>query len=139
GTRKLIIRRGLQAILFMMLAFILAGCTVLDFVEEEFLSASQGGAVTPLEQLERTDVFRSGALEHILEGELNHRGEAVGFHYNRLPTRKGQIITGSKTTPNEFGVYEAKVLVQEVEKTSNRGMSTFFPDEWDTQDVIDAI
>ncbi len=26
-----------------------------------------------------------------------------------------------------------------VEKTSNEGNSTFFPDDWDTQEVVDAI
>src|SRR5699024_7371985 len=95
--------------------------------------------VTLIDELTETDYFRKGALEHILEGELNRRGQAVGFHYDQLPTKKGEIISGTETDINEFGIYEAKVIVSDIEKTSNQGMSTFFPDVWDTQDVIDAI
>lgn len=95
--------------------------------------------VTPIEELQHVEYFRNGALEHILEGELNRHGQAVGYHYDQLPTKKGEIKSGTKSDLNEFGVYQAKVTVSGVEKTSNRGMSTFFPDEWDTQHVIDAI
>lgn len=95
--------------------------------------------VTPISELEHIDIFQQGALEHILEGELNQKGRAVGFHYDRLPTKKGEIVVGTKTKENEFGVYEAKVIIEGVEKTSNEGNSTFFPDDWDTQEVVDAI
>lgn len=95
--------------------------------------------VTLIENLQHIEHFRNGALEHILEGELNQKGQAVGFHYDQLPTNKGEIVEGSKTEPDEFGVFEAKVIVSDVEKKSNGGKSTFFPDEWDTQDVVDAI
>ena len=86
-----------------------------------------------------TDYFRDGALEHILEGELNGRGQAVGFHYDGLPTKKGEVIAGTETEPNEYGIYEAKVEVSGVEKASNSGKSSFFPDEWNAQQVVDAI
>src|SRR5699024_5721933 len=79
------------------------------------------------------------ALPHILEGELNRKGQAVGFHYAELPTRKGEIIEDSETEEDEQGIYEAKVSVSEVEKTSNNGRSTFFPDGWHSLDVVDAI
>jgi len=95
--------------------------------------------VTAISELEQIENFRDGALEHILEGEINQKGQAVGFHYNQLPTKKGEIIEKTKTMPNDVGVYEAEVIVSGVEKQSNQGKSTFFPDEWDTQEVIDAI
>src|SRR5699024_11062039 len=95
--------------------------------------------VTALENLVDTENFRQNALEHILEGELNGKGQAVGFHYNHLPTKKGEIIAGTETDVDEHGIYEAEVRVEDVEKTSNRGRSTFFPDDWDSQDVVDAI
>lgn len=101
--------------------------------ETEIISA------TPLEDLVETDHFRDGALAHILEGELNKKGQAVGFHYANLPTRQGEIVEDTKTTENEHGIYEAEVVVSEVEKTANSGKSTFFPDSWDSQDVVDAI
>lgn len=97
------------------------------------------GEVTALANLTGTEIFQKGALEHILEGELNRKGAAVGYHYDRLPTKKGQIIDGTRTREDDQGVYEAKVRVDGVEKTSNRGRSSFFPDAWDTQDVVNAI
>lgn len=135
----------LLALLFM------TGCAliddVLDIVDsiekqettDDELIGENSGAVTPLDELVGTDIFQSGALEHILEGELNRKGNAVGYHYDRLPTKNGEIIEGTATNPNEYGVFEAKVIVSGVEKTSNQGKSTFFPNEWDTQDVVDAI
>ncbi len=90
---------------------------------------------------ELTDVsyFRSGALAHILEGELNRKGQAVGFHYEGFPTAKGEVVEGTKTDTDEHGVYEAKVVVEEVAKQSNGGRSSFFPEDWTAQDVVDAI
>src|SRR5690625_1695205 len=48
--------------------------------------------------------FQHGALEHILEGEINHKGYAVGFHYEGLPTQKGKVIASTRTTADEHGV-----------------------------------
>lgn len=92
-----------------------------------------------IEDLVQTDNFREGALAHILEGEINGKGQAVGFHYDRLPTKKGEIIAGTETEKDKFGVYEAEVKVNKIEKKSNNGKSTFFPEEWNTQEVVDAI
>lgn len=117
------------------LLFILTACSETSNLHNE----TEIKDVTPITDLEHTDNFQEGALEHILEGELNRKGKAVGFHYDRLPTKKGEIIDGTKTSANEHGVYEAKVIIEGVKKTSNQGYSTFFPDDWDTQEVIDAI
>lgn len=92
-----------------------------------------------LSELEHTEYFREGALAHILEGELNARGLAMGFHYEGLSSKRGKVIPGTASSPNDFGVYEAEVKVQGVKKTSNGGKSTFFPKEWSPQEVIDAI
>lgn len=117
--------------------FVTAGCDLPFDLLEEQLSANEQ-AMT-IDDLVRTENFRQGALEHILEGELNARGQAVGFHYDRLPSKKGKIIEGTKTAPNEHGVFEAEVSVEGVKKESNRGRSSFFPDEWSAQEVVDAI
>lgn len=130
-------RKGIKYFLIILLISVLFGCELLETesgVKEEAIDE-----VTALEDLEDIDFFRSRALEHILEGELNKKGQAVGFHYDRLPSKKGEIIRGTETKPNEFGVYEAEVVVSDVEKTSNNGKSTFFPDELDSQEVVDAI
>src|SRR5699024_2251150 len=57
----------------------------------------------------------------------------------QLESKKGEIINNSQTELDENEVYEAKVRIKDVNKTSNSGKSTFFPDDWDTQDVVDAI
>lgn len=122
--------------------FLLVSCDLLEIIEEEIMidnSINEESSIMTISELENTDYFRSGALEHILEGELNGRGQAVGFHYDRLPTKKGEVISGTETAPNEHGVYEAKVEVSGVEKTSNYGKSSFFPLEWSAQEVVDAI
>lgn len=114
-----------------------SGCALLD---EILVDENEGSTeVTALEDVVHTENFRDGALEHILEGEVNRKGQAVGFHYDRLPTKKGEIIDGTKTDQDEQGIYEAEVTVEGIEKQSNRGRSTFFPDDWDTQEIVDAI
>lgn len=123
-------------IVISVLIFLLSSCAILD----DIISIEEvSHEVTLIDDLADVKNYRNGALEHILEGELNRRGQAVGFHYDQLPTKKGKIIEGTETDVNEFGVYEAKVIVSDIEKTSNQGMSSFFPDDWDTQDVVDAI
>lgn len=122
--------------------FLLVSCDLLEIIEEEIMidnDFNEESSIMSISELENTAYFRNGALEHILEGELNGRGQAVGFHYDRLPTKKGEIISETETIPNEHGVYEAKVEVEGVEKTSNSGKSSFFPDEWSAQQVVDAI
>lgn len=119
------------------LSFLLLGCDLdIELFNENDDSTSE---VTSLNDLENTKYFRDGALEHILEGELNKNRQAVGYHYDQLPTKKGSIVEGTETKPNQYGVYEAEVIVNDVKKTSNNGKSTFFPDDWDSQDVVDAI
>src|SRR5699024_5128116 len=72
---------------------------------------------TAIEDLEKVEHYKSGELAHILEREMNRKGQAVGYHYNQLPTRKGEIITGTETEVKEYGIYQAQVIVSEVEKT----------------------
>ena len=121
--------------------FLLVGCSIDEILTEngQPLNTTSDLKATPIEELTNTENFKKHALKHILEGEINRKGKAVGFHYNQLETKKGEIIEGSQTKPNENGVYEAKVKVEDVNKTSNNGKSTFFSDDWDTQDAVDAI
>src|SRR5690625_4104544 len=112
--------------------FLLMACSIEDDLVQ---SETNNQKVTPITELIETENFKSNALEHILEGELNYKGQAVGFHYNQLESKKGEIINNSQTELDENEVYEAKVRIKDVNKTSNSGKSTFFPDDWDTQDV----
>ena len=132
-TKERILYRNVQLLLIGLIGFLLISCA------HNGTSENNIEEVTLISELEYVQYFRSGALEHVLEGELNKKGEAVGFHYDQLPTKKGEVIEGTKTATNEFGAYEAEVIVKDVAKKSNEGKSTFFPDEWDTQQVIEAI
>lgn len=92
-----------------------------------------------IDQLKNIENFKCGALEHILEGQINAAGKAVGFHYEDMTTSKGKIIQGTKSAPNKLGVYTAKVEVNGVSKTDNGGFSSFFPKSWSAQNVVDGI
>lgn len=89
--------------------------------------------------MKNIEKFKEGSLEHILEGQLNTRGKAVGFHYEGMPTAKEKIIPGTESVPNEFGIYTAKVEFNGVPKTANGGKSSFFPKNWTAQDIVDGI
>src|SRR5699024_3847761 len=95
--------------------------------------------IESIDELKHTDYFSKHALAHIFEGELNNRNQAVGFHYDGLPTKKGKVIENTETNPDEHGVYEAKVEIEGIKKQSNQGKSSFFPKEKDAQDVVVAI
>src|SRR5699024_1350665 len=131
-------KKMIRLLLIISIVLVLAACSdFIDTILEDSQASNEhdGEAiVTSLADLKGVEIFQKGALEHILEGELNGKGSAVGFHYDRLPTKKGEIIDGTQSSEDSHGVYEAKVKVDDVEKTSNRGRSTFFPDDWDSQD-----
>lgn len=122
-------------ILILLLIFLTA-CNVSIFEDDIIDFQIKEMEISDLIHIEN---FRNGALEHILEGEINKNGEAVGFHFENVPTKKGNVISGTRTEPNKFGVYEAEVEVEGVKKRSNRGTSSFFPIHWNAQEVVDAI
>jgi len=131
-------KKWIQLTLLVIVACVLGACTGLDIFADED-TKDEAEEVTPIDELEHIEHFQDGALAHILEGELNRKGQAVGFHYEALPTANGEIVADSKTDEDHNGVYEAKVIISDVEKTSNGGKSSFFPIDWDTQDVVDAM
>ncbi len=100
---------------------------------------TEGSDNTPVDRsignLQNTGNFRPSALHHIFEGDL--RGtNAGGFHYEGVPGAGGSIIPGTETPPNAYGVYEAQVEVNGVEK---EGISTFFPQSMSPQEVVNSI
>jgi len=92
-----------------------------------------------LEDLINLEHFRESTIEHIFLGTINDEGKATGYHYNGIKGSPGEIIPGTETEPDSFGVYTAKVRVNGKNKSGNKGYSTFFPDYMSPQDVIDAI
>ena len=106
-------------------------------------SSSSGGhqaqtvySMSDVKALKRTNIFANNAIEHIFDGTINSKGKATGYHYDGISDSKGSIIAGTESKPDEHGVYTAKVEVDGVKKN---GFSSFYPDDWTPQQVVDAI
>lgn len=95
--------------------------------------------VSDLKYLEGTEIFTKSAIEHIFNGSVNKKGNASGYHYDGILDSAGSIVSGTKTSPDANGVYTGKVQVSGVDKTGNRGYSSFYPEYMTPQDVVDAI
>ena len=89
-----------------------------------------------VKKLKNTGHFAKNTLEHIFDGTINSKGKATGYHYDGISDSKGSIIAGTESKPDEHGVYTAKVEVDGVKKN---GFSSFYPDDWTPQQVVDAI
>lgn len=92
-----------------------------------------------ISSLQETENFRSNSLKHILEGEINRRGEATGYHSEFLENTHGKIIPGTDRRINDYGAYKAQVEVDGIPKAANGGYSTFFPKDWHPQQIVDNI
>ena len=106
-------------------------------------SSSQSSQVTgktysmaDLKNLKNTGHFAKKTLEHIFDGTINGKGKATGYHYSMIPDSKGKIIDGTRSEPDENGVFTGKVEVNGVKKN---GFSSFYPESWSPQEVVDAI
>ena len=86
--------------------------------------------------LKNTKNFAKKTLEHIFDGTINSKGNATGYHYNQVTDSKGEIIAGTESQKDSRGVFTAKVKVSGKKKN---GFSTFYPEEWTPQQVVDAI
>ena len=92
-----------------------------------------------LNSLKNTENFTDSAIEHIFEGQVNARGKAVGYHYEGIEGTFGNVIPGTESSTNNFGIYKAKVEVNGIPKTANGGFSTFYSKNLSPQQVVDAI
>ena len=92
-----------------------------------------------LNSLKNTENFTDSAIEHIFEGQVNARGKAVGYHYEGIEGTSGNVIPGTESSVNNFGVYKAQVEVNGIPKTANGGFSTFYSKNLSPQQVVDAI
>ena len=89
-----------------------------------------------IKKLKNTKHFAKNTLEHIFDGTINGKGKATGYHYSMVTDSKGKIIDGTRSDVDENGVFTGKVEVSGVKKN---GFSSFFPESWTPQQVIDAI
>lgn len=95
--------------------------------------------ITSVEDLVNTENFADHALEHIFYGQINAQGNATGYHHESFPDAAGTVIEDTRTQEDSNGVYEGKVVVSGVNKSANKGYSSFFPQDWTAQQVVDAI
>ena len=100
-----------------------------------------------LEALEHTELFEPNLIKHIFNGEVKTasagkgktRLEATGYHTEVIRNAEGRIIPGTKSELNEKGVYQGRVTVNGIRKRTMGGMSTFFPEHWSPQHIVNAI
>ena len=107
-----------------------------DVSEKEEISENAGYYMADISQLEDVDYFAKGTLEHIFDGTINKKGNATGYHYTMVLDSKGKIIDGTRSEEDENGVFTGKVEVDGVKKN---GFSSFYPEAWTPQQVVDAI
>lgn len=82
----------------------------------------------------------SKALEHVFLGEIKG-GYPTGYHCNRnLGDEYAEVLPETKAVISG-DIFEYKVRSKNAYnlKQGNRGYSTFFPETWSRQDVLDAI
>ena len=89
-----------------------------------------------IKKLKNTENFAKSTLEHIFDGTINSKGKATGYHYSMVTDSKGSIIDGTRSKEDGHGVFTAKVEVDGVKKN---GFSSFYPESWSPQQIVDAI
>lgn len=105
-----------------------------DISEE--ISEVSGYYMADISKLENVDYFAKGTIEHIFDGTINKKGNATGYHYTMVLDSKGKIIDGTRSDEDKNGVFTGKVEVDGVQKN---GFSSFYPESWTPQQVVDAI
>ena len=89
-----------------------------------------------IKKLKNTEHFAKNTLEHIFDGTINGKGKATGYHYSMITDSKGKIVDGTRSKADKNGVFTAKV---EVSGKKKNGFSSFYPESWSPQQVVDAI
>ncbi len=82
-------------------------------------------------------------VRHIEFGEINRRGEAVGFHHrpNGVDPTDARVLRIVQAA-DASGVYRARVAIRDPATgawVAKRAPSTFFPDAMSDQNVIDIV
>jgi Bacterial EndoU nuclease len=80
---------------------------------------------------------------HIATGEINRRGDAVGYHHrtNGIDPPGARVLRIVQP-PDANGVYRARVALRDPETgdwIDKRAASTFFPDAMSDDDILDAV
>ena len=100
------------------------------------VSAGSSYTMADIKKLKNTGNFAKNTLEHIFDGTVNSKGKATGYHYTKVSDSKGKLIDGTRSDTDENGVFTGKVEVSGIKKN---GFSSFYPESWTPQQVVDAI
>ena len=100
-----------------------------------------------MEALEHTELFEPNLIKHIFNGDVKlasagkgkKRLEATGYHTEVIKNAEGWIIPETKSAPDAKGIYQGKVTVKGIRKRTMGGISTFFPEHWSPQHIVNAI
>ena len=104
--------------------------------EQSEVTPDAGYYMADLSELQNVDYFAKGTIEHIFDGTINKKGNATGYHYTMIVDSKGSVIDGTRSKEDKNGVFTANVEVNGVKKN---GFSSFYPESWTPQQVVDAI
>lgn len=103
--------------------------------------ARQVEALAPAGKWTRTDPPIN--FVHIVFGEINRRGDAVGYHHRSNGVDPpGARVLRIVQPPDANGVYRARVALRDPTTgtwIAKKGPSTFYPDAMSPDEVIDAI
>jgi hypothetical protein len=72
-------------------------------------------------------------MDHVLEGEINSKGKATGYHAELAADGASRIKPGAEISYNANGTYEAPVQIWDADKgqwVDKARESTFFPPSW---------
>ncbi|MCC8380458.1 EndoU domain-containing protein [Xenorhabdus sp. PB30.3] len=82
-------------------------------------------------------------VEHVFHGDINRKGNAVGFHHEAGIGYQGKArIAEIIDPPNSKGIYRGRIEIfnSQTGKWVQKGPeSTFFPLSWDRQKIISEI
>ena len=104
--------------------------------ETDNTAAKASYTMADIKNLKNTEHFAKYTLEHIFDGTINGKGKATGYHYTQVTDSKGKVIDGTRSDVDDNGVFTGKVEVSGIKKN---GFSSFFPESWTPQQVVDAI
>ncbi len=104
--------------------------------ESEKNSEKTAYSMRDIKGLRNTKNFSRNGLEHIFDGTINKKGKATGYHYSMISDSKGKILNGTRSRKDANGIFTAKVEIDGVRKD---GFSSFYPENWSPQEVVDAI
>ena len=152
------LKRLIAAVFIVMLLAITAGCDtqiteILENPEKTAVSSSQDAerlqptqaaekiaeasyTMADIKKLKNTEHFAKKTLEHIFDGTINSKGKATGYHCTLVKDSKGRIIEGTRSDEDENGVFTGEVEVSGIKKN---GFSSFYPESWTPQQIVDAI